>query len=94
MSPRPETILITGASGLIGACLCRAFHRGYDVAALDVKPPVEKLAGVDFVETDLTSDHSVQQALRTVGERHGERLASVIHLAAHYDFSGDRKSVV
>jgi nucleoside-diphosphate-sugar epimerase len=88
MSPRPETILITGASGLIGACLCRAFHRGYDVAALDVKPPVEKLAGVDFVETDLTSDHSVQQALRTVGERHGERLASVIHLAAHYDFSG------
>jgi nucleoside-diphosphate-sugar epimerase len=31
----------------------------------------------------------VQRALESVRERHGERLASVIHLAVYYDFSGE-----
>ncbi|MBX9701977.1 MAG: NAD-dependent epimerase/dehydratase family protein, partial [Acetobacteraceae bacterium] len=37
---------------------------------------------------DLTSDESTAAGLRRVRERHGGRIASVIHLAAHYDLSG------
>jgi len=32
---------------------------------------------------------SARQALSTVREKHGDRLASVIHLAVYYDFSGE-----
>lgn len=38
---------------------------------------------------DLTSDQSVRAALDRVRAGYGERIASVIHLAAYYDFSGE-----
>src|SRR5207237_2556187 len=37
---------------------------------------------------DLTDDASVRRALAEIRGKFGERLASCIHLAAHYDFSG------
>lgn len=40
------------------------------------------------MDCDLTSDESVNLALQTLRERHGNKLASVVHLAAYYDFSG------
>ena len=41
---------------------------------------------------DVTSDESVQAGLRRVRHGYGERIASVIHLAAYYDFSGEPSS--
>ncbi len=38
---------------------------------------------------DVTSDDSVQGGLARVRQGYGERIASVIHLAAYYDFSGE-----
>lgn len=37
----------------------------------------------------MESDESVQTALKRVRYAYGERIASVIHLAAYYDFSGE-----
>ncbi len=37
---------------------------------------------------EITSDESVKEALRILKEHHGSRIASVIHLAAYYDFFG------
>jgi nucleoside-diphosphate-sugar epimerase len=37
----------------------------------------------------LTKDDSVANALGILRQRHGNHLASVIHLAAYYDFSGE-----
>ena len=37
---------------------------------------------------DLTSDESLRRGLQAIRDLHGNRLASVIHLAAYYDFSG------
>lgn len=37
----------------------------------------------------MTSDASVAEALSAVRRQHGSRIASVIHLAAYYDFSGE-----
>src|SRR5690606_41253919 len=38
---------------------------------------------------DLSSDESVNSALRKIQERFGKHLASVVHLAAYFDFSGE-----
>jgi nucleoside-diphosphate-sugar epimerase len=79
--------LITGSSGLIGSRLGRALADRYRIVGLDIKPPDDG-AG-DFIECDLTETESVAAALKQVEERHGRRVASVVHLAAYYDFSGE-----
>lgn len=79
-------VLVTGCSGLIGSAVAERLAPDYDVVGLDVEPPDD--ARLDFVEVDLTSADGVAAALDRVRERHGERIASVVHLAAYYDFSG------
>ena len=81
-------VLMTGASGLIGSRLAAAIAPFYRVVGLDLKPPEEDV-GLEFVESDMTRDASVERALDRVRERCGERIASVVHLAAYYDFSGE-----
>jgi nucleoside-diphosphate-sugar epimerase len=82
-------VVITGSSGLIGSKLVAAFASNYDVVGLDRDRPKEMVAGTDFIECDLTKDDSVAAAFGAVREKHGNRLTSVIHLAAYYDFSGE-----
>jgi nucleoside-diphosphate-sugar epimerase len=87
-TPR-EVVLVTGSSGLIGSAVCRRFAEQFVVVGLDRpgQPHPPKVA--DCIEVDLTSQDSIQNGLRQVRQRHGERIASVIHLAAYYDFSGE-----
>jgi nucleoside-diphosphate-sugar epimerase len=54
-----------------------------------VKRPKEAAPGADFVACDLTKAESVAAALRQVADRCGREVASVVHLAAYYDFSGE-----
>jgi nucleoside-diphosphate-sugar epimerase len=82
-------ILVTGSTGLIGTKVLNALSSTFEVVGLDLKRPEKTVPGTDFIEVDLTKDESVVSALDTVREQHGERLASVIHLAAYYDFSGE-----
>ena len=82
-------IIVTGSAGLIGTKCAQAFASGYTVVGMDVKPPEKGNAGADFIECDLTKDESVAQALGAVRAKHSDRIASVIHLAAYYDFSGE-----
>jgi nucleoside-diphosphate-sugar epimerase len=85
MSSHP-IVLITGAAGDIGAALIAALRDRYTVVGLDQK---DKQADCELIEVDLTNDDSVQRALEQFRARHGERIASVIHLAAYFDFSGE-----
>jgi nucleoside-diphosphate-sugar epimerase len=82
------TVLVTGASGLIGTRVCRELGSDHRVVGLDVKRP-RGPTGVPWVDCDLTDDTSVGEAFAEVERRFGERIASVIHLAAYYDFSGE-----
>ena len=88
-TPEKPVILVTGSTGLIGSRTLAALSSEYSVVGLDVKRPDKAIAGTDFVECDLTKDESVIQALDAVRDKHGGHLASVIHLAAYYDFSGE-----
>jgi nucleoside-diphosphate-sugar epimerase len=87
-SERP-IILVTGSAGLIGRRVVKAFSANFEVVGLDLKRPEKLVAGTDFIECDLTKDESVVLALDAAREKHGDHLASVIHLAAYYDFSGE-----
>jgi nucleoside-diphosphate-sugar epimerase len=82
------TLLITGASGLIGSALLQRAQHEYKVIALDIVEPKVTDASYDFVHCDLSDEQSVRQSLEQVQRTHGLCVASVVHLAAYYDFSG------
>jgi nucleoside-diphosphate-sugar epimerase/uncharacterized membrane protein len=79
-------ILITGAAGDIGSTLSKTLDSDYTVVGLDQHGSDARR---EVIEVDLTSDESVERALRTFRERHGARIAAVVHLAAYFDFTGD-----
>lgn len=79
-------VLITGAAGNLGRSLAGALADSYRVVGLD------KGGGkADFplFDVDLADDASVDAAFRQIRERFGSRFASVIHLVAFFDFSGE-----
>jgi nucleoside-diphosphate-sugar epimerase len=89
MNARRGIVIITGGGGLIGTATAARLAASFDVVSFDVGPPSHTPPGVDGVIVDITSDDSVSSGLGAVRERHGGRIASVIHLAAYYDFSGE-----
>lgn len=90
MNEKREVILITGSSGRIGAKLTERLHRKYRVIGFDHQPSNCALEVADCVTVDLTRESSVQQAMEYVRSCYGSRIASVVHLAAYYDFSGKK----
>ncbi len=83
------TVLITGSSGFLGQAIATDLIERYRVVGLDMKPPRAPLDGMETIEIDLTSDDSVDGAIAKAAEGAGGRFASVIHLAAYYDTTGE-----
>jgi nucleoside-diphosphate-sugar epimerase/uncharacterized membrane protein len=82
-------ILVTGSNGEIGQAVMRRFTgRFRQVVGFDRTAPTPAPPGCTYMPMEITSDDSVHDALRLLREHHGSRIASVIHLAAYYDFSG------
>jgi len=86
---RRPTVLITGSNGFLGEAITRGLLNRYRVIGLDLKRPKRPIEGVVTIEVDLTSDESVANAMAEVRSRVGDRIASVIHLAAYYDTTGE-----
>ena len=82
-------VVITGGSGLIGTHVLNELGHEYDLVVLDRYPPSTMEDTVHFISTDFTEDDSLAQACRQVREEHGSQVASVVHLVAYYDFSGE-----
>jgi len=87
MSPATKPIvLLTGAAGDLGSALAGNLQRDYTVVGLD--RPGQK-ASVPLIDVDLGSAESVREALDIFRKRYGSRIASVVHLAAYFDFTGE-----
>lgn len=83
-------VAITGGAGLIGSRTVRALAPDYRVFILDAVewPEGDPPKGCELLEVDLTEDDDVADAMSKLKERADGRLASFVHLAAYYDFSG------
>ena len=82
-------ILVTGSSGRIGRAVMERFADQFDeVVGFDRKAPAPPPPGCVAIPVDVTSDESVREGLEVLRAHHGGRIASVIHLAAYYDFLG------
>jgi nucleoside-diphosphate-sugar epimerase len=79
-------VLITGASGNLGASVAAAFAADYRVVGMDRDTG---RTNFPLLRVDLTSDDSVELAFRKFRDAYGTRIASVIHLIAYFDFSGE-----
>lgn len=90
-SDRDETgvILVTGASGFIGAAVVERLSERFQVVGLDRAGPPEPPSSATAVDIDLASDDGVDTALAAVREKFGNRITSVVHLAAYYDVTGE-----
>lgn len=86
MSRAKPLVLITGAAGNLGKSIAAALQDDYAVVGLDRAAEDDPFP---IIEADLTSAEAVENALGEVRERHGETIASVIHLAAYFDFTGE-----
>ena len=84
-----DVVLLTGASGFIAAGLIEKLAERYTLVGLDRAGPPDPLAPAIPVDFDLNSDEAVRSALDEVRSRFGSRIASVVHLAAYYDVSGE-----
>lgn len=82
-------VLITGSNGFIGEAAARALGSDYHTLGVDIEEPSDDTPLDEVRHMDLTSDVSVSQTADHIREHHDGRLASVVHLAAYYDFSGE-----
>ena len=89
MMPADDVVLITGASGFIGSAVIRELADKYNLVGLDRAGPPDPPGPAHQVDFDLSSDEGVREALENVRERFGSRIASVIHLAAYFDITGE-----
>jgi len=81
---------VTGSNGTIGDSVMRRLSGRFDeVVGFDRQAPDPPPPGCTAVAVDITSDESVREALSMIREHHGAHVASVIHLAAYYDFFGE-----
>jgi nucleoside-diphosphate-sugar epimerase len=88
MNEQKGTILITGASGRIGYPLAKRLAESFTVVGFDRRAPSHPPPSAECLYVDVTSDESLRRGLQAIRELHGNRIVSVIHLAAYYDFSG------
>lgn len=89
MNPQKDTVIITGSSGLIGSAVVNCLAEQCRVVGFDKEGAPHPPPAAECVCVDVTSDESVRLGLERVRHGYGDRVASVIHLAAYYDFSGE-----
>ena len=88
MASQKPVVLVTGSGGRIGKAITDALSDAYTVVGFERKCDGGEAA---CITADITSAESLAKACAQLRERFGGRVASVLHLAAFYDFSGEPK---
>ena len=89
MNDDRPVVIVTGSSGFIGSALIEKLSRRFTLVGFDRETSPHPPAAAECVCIDLTSDGSVEAAFKRLRVAYGDRIASVIHLAAYFDLSGE-----
>lgn len=84
-SSEKPLILVTGSEGRIGRAIAAELGDKFRIIGFEQKCDT----GVDCIDVDISSDAAVSRAFQRLRKDYGQRIASVIHLAAFYDFSDE-----
>ncbi|SEP43564.1 vitamin K epoxide reductase family protein [Nitrosovibrio sp. Nv6] len=84
-----NVVVITGSSGYIGSALVKKLAEQFRVVAFDRETSPHPPVIAECICIDLTADDSIAAALARLRTAYGGRIASVIHLAAYFDLSGE-----
>jgi nucleoside-diphosphate-sugar epimerase len=85
MATEKSIVLITGSEGRIGTAIAAQLADSYTVVGFE-----RACKGANCIDADITSETALSKACAVLRERYGRRIASVIHLAAFYEFSGEQ----
>ena len=89
MAEHRNTVIVTGSSGFVGGALVARLATSFRVVALDRRPPEQLPSTATFEEIDLSSEKSVDRVFAKIGKPRRGRIASVIHLAAYFNLTGE-----
>ncbi|MCM2372527.1 NAD-dependent epimerase/dehydratase family protein [Aporhodopirellula aestuarii] len=97
MSTQRPAVIVTGSAGLLGHPVCsRLANAGYEVFGFDrvgLPEPPKSLEHVRDIECDVSDSSSVRAAMQKVHALTNGKLASFVHMAAYYDFSGEESDL-
>jgi nucleoside-diphosphate-sugar epimerase len=82
-------VIVTGSSGIIGTAVIKTLVSQYPMIGFDNPGPPYPPPQAECISVSVTELESIQHGLERVRYAYGERIASVVHLAAYYDFSGE-----
>lgn len=88
VDPEKEVVIVSGSSGFIGKALINRIADSFQVVGLDHSGNPYPHKTVECVCMDITQAKSVESAFERIKYAGGKKIASVVHLAAYYDFSG------
>ncbi len=83
------TVIVTGSTGYIGSALINSSAGRFSLVGLDRAATRQPPPAAECICIDLTSEDSIAAGLQRVRMAYGTRIASVIHLAAYFDLTGE-----
>jgi nucleoside-diphosphate-sugar epimerase len=83
-----DVVVVTGSSGFIGSAVVVKLAERFRVVGFDSEGSTHPPAVAECVCVDVTSDEHVDAAMKRLRVAYGDRIASVIHLAAYFDLTG------
>jgi hypothetical protein len=83
-----DIVVITGSSGFFGRSVIKRLAGDFGIVGFDQATPPHPPPEAECICIDLTSEASLAAAFARVRFAYGDRLASVIHLAAYFDLTG------
>jgi nucleoside-diphosphate-sugar epimerase len=93
MAEERGVILVTGSCGRIGAGVVKKMGGDFRMVGFELLKAFYASANEELVPCDVSSDESVTQALAHVHNFYGNKISTVVHLAAYYSFSNQHSDL-